>query len=284
MRCAGVEARARALSMRSPGSIVASSRDSFVPCATTRPAGSDPSGRTSAARGPHATARASRPAAERRGPSLTAERSSLHRAICRICADRTMGARGAATAALLLLGLLRTAAGAPIATGAAPPGGDAISGGCALELGAALAALPQRCAEATIDAENAESDERRWKAAAAACLAPGPAVSACTPACADAVAPLRGAMELLRGLLSMVTDPETARGEAATKAGELSLSRELARPRRLQSVGDPCAGGATLSGRTAGSVDFTGGYADNALCSWTITCPSRAQVVALEFT
>jgi hypothetical protein len=76
----------------------------------------------------------------------------------------------------------------------------------------------------------------------------------------------------------MVPDPETARGEA----GE--LSRELARPRRLQAVGDPCAGGATLSGRTTGSVDFTGGYAASALCSWTITCPSRAQVVALEFT
>jgi hypothetical protein len=190
-------------------------------------------------------------------------------------------ARVAAAAALLLLGLLRTAAGAPIAPGAVPLGGDALRGSCALELGAALAALPQRCAEATIDEENAEGDEGRWKAAAAACLAPGPAVSACTLACADAVAPLRGAMELLRGLLPMVTDPETARGEA-TKAGE--LSRELARPRRLQAVGDPCAGGATLSGRSAGSVDFTGGYVDNALCSWTITCPSRAQVVALEFT
>jgi hypothetical protein len=207
-------------------------------------------------------------------------------------------ARVAAAAALLLLGLLRTAAGAPIAPGAVPLGGDVISGSCALELGAALAALPQRCAEATIDDDNEEQqakvsgqegavgDEGRWKAAAAACLAPGPAdgshVSACTPACAGAVAPLRGAMQLLRGLLPQLTDPErTTRGEAAAAGG---LGRELARPRMLQVAGDPCAGGATLSGRTAGSVDFTSGYADAALCSWTITCPSRAQVVALEFT
>ena len=39
-----------------------------------------------------------------------------------------------------------------------------------------------------------------------------------------------------------------------------------------QGAGEPCNGGVTL-GSATGSITFTDSYADNAVCTWTITCP-----------
>eukprot|EP01043_Picozoa_sp_COSAG02_P010323 COSAG02_NODE_361_length_23829_cov_82.704509_1_plen_1316_part_00 len=49
-----------------------------------------------------------------------------------------------------------------------------------------------------------------------------------------------------------------------------------------QGRGDPCDGGVTL-GSSTGSVTFTDSYADNAACTWTITCPDRSSAPRLSF-
>jgi hypothetical protein len=49
-----------------------------------------------------------------------------------------------------------------------------------------------------------------------------------------------------------------------------------------QGRGDPCDGGVTL-GSSTGSITFTDSYADNAACTWTITCPGRGSAPHITF-